>query len=338
MRKSQFFVLLAACVCLVCAIGFASCGNNTDGGELAFVSNGDGTCSVQVGTYKGADVVIPTTSPAGDTVTSIADNAFNDCKKLKSVTIPDTVTVIGTSAFYKCDSLKSVVIPDSVTTVGNYAFYYCEGLQTVELGKGVTEIGQHAFYYCERLTEVSGGENVKTIGNFAFARCPMLSKITIPDGVETIGIAAFKSCRSLFDITLPDTVTSIGRDVFYDTAYYNDEGNWEGDALYLDNFLLRVNTSLKGFYSIDSGTTTIVPYAFYGCTTLTGVSLPDTVTNIGEGAFCDCKKLNSIYFDGTVEAWEAISKGADWNHNIPADTIICSDGFVDLIEAFESET
>ena len=72
-------------------------------------------------TYKNGQGIIIFDAP----VTSIGNQAFDDCTSLTSVTIPDSVTSIGYAAFSGCSSLTSVTIPDSVTSIGNYAFYEC---------------------------------------------------------------------------------------------------------------------------------------------------------------------------------------------------------------------
>ena len=65
----------------------------------------------------------------GEGVTSIGNNAFQNCYSLASITIPENVTSIGSSAFQSCPSLASITIPESVTSIGNYAFYNCYGMR-----------------------------------------------------------------------------------------------------------------------------------------------------------------------------------------------------------------
>lgn len=81
-------------------------------------------------------------------VTSIANNAFKNNKKLKSVTIPTNIKTIGNSAFYKCTALKSVTIPKNVSKIGSKAFYGCKKLtkMTIKTSK-LTEkkVGKKAF-------------------------------------------------------------------------------------------------------------------------------------------------------------------------------------------------
>ena len=180
---------------------------------LAFTSNGDGTCYVSgIGTCTDTDIVIPTKSPAGDTVTSIGSYAFENCSRLTSVTIPDSVTSIGAYAFYKCSRLTSVTIPDSVTSIGSSAFENCSRLTSVTISNGVTSIGDYAFYYCRGLTSVTIPDSVTSIGDGAFEGCNMAS-VTIGDSVTSIGSSTFKGC-DMASVTIPDSVTSIGSSAF----------------------------------------------------------------------------------------------------------------------------
>lgn len=83
---------------------------------------------------RDTDIVIPSMSPAGDSVTSIGNYAFEDCTGLTSITISNSVTSIGDNTFYGCASLTSVTIPNSVTSIGDYAFSGCTGLTDIYCG------------------------------------------------------------------------------------------------------------------------------------------------------------------------------------------------------------
>ncbi len=81
-------------------------------------------------------------------------NAFAIGCGAAEYTIPDSVTTIGEQAFDNCDSLTSVTIPDSVTTIGEKAFRNCDSLTSVTIGNSVTTIGKEAFEYCSSLSSV----------------------------------------------------------------------------------------------------------------------------------------------------------------------------------------
>ena len=151
--------------CAVCGYGMASaaahtydaentcvCGDYKDKGVQFTLSSGTYTVTDYTGTAT--KVVIPATYK-GVAVTGIGEDAFYDCFKLTSVTIPGSVTSIGRYAFSSCRSLTSVTIPASVTSIGNSAFSGCSNLTSVTIPASVTSIGEWAFYGCYGLTSVT---------------------------------------------------------------------------------------------------------------------------------------------------------------------------------------
>ena len=183
-------------------------------GALTYEVSYDKVTITDCDTSASGELVIPS-SIEGYPVTSIGNDAFRECTRLTSVTIPDSVTSIGEGAFYYCYGLTSVTIPDSVTSIGNCAFYNCDGLTSVTIPDSVTSIGDHAFVNCGRLTSVIIGNSVTSIGDYAFCACEALTSVTIPDSVTSIGSGAFYYCTGLTSVTIPDSVTSIGRGAFY---------------------------------------------------------------------------------------------------------------------------
>ena len=83
-----------------------------------------------------------------NSVTTIGNSAFGNCKSLTSITIPNIVTTIGHFTFFNCSSLTNITIPNSVTTIGDGAFDNCKSLTSVTIGKGVSVIGEDAFQGC----------------------------------------------------------------------------------------------------------------------------------------------------------------------------------------------
>ena len=215
--------------------------------------------------------------------------------------IPNTVTAIGRYAFVHCDRLTGVVIGDGVTSIGESAFSYCRSLTSITIPDSVTSIGESAFSYCSSLTSITIPDSVTFIGHFAFDECYNLTSIIIPESVNFIGKFVFSGCESLTSIEIPQSVT------------------------YIDEFAFSFCESLTGIVIPDS-VNRISHRAFICCSSLTSITIPDTVTSIGVEAFDDCTSLTSITFNGTVEEWNAIEKGREWNDNVPATKVVCSDG------------
>ena len=82
--------------------------------------------------------------------------------------------------------------------------------------------------------------------------------------------------------------------------------------------------------TIPDSVTSIGNSAFYDCTGLTSITIPDSVTHIDDYAFNYCTSLTTINFNGTMEQWNAVSKGTNWKTNVPATQVVCTDGTVSI--------
>jgi hypothetical protein len=210
-----------------------------------------------------------------NSVTSIGNYAFYDCKGLTSVTIPNSVTSIGWEAFYDCSGLTSVTIGSGVTSIGWEAFRGCSGLKKVIVKDIAAWCGIkfdvddsnpliYAYHlYSDEDTEITNlviPNSVTSIGNSAFWNCIGLTSVTIPNSVTSIGEGAFANCSGLTSVTIPNSVTSIEYGAF-------------------------VACSGLTSVTIPNSVTTIGKYAFSGCSGLTSVTIGSGVTSIGSGAF-----------------------------------------------------
>lgn len=201
-------------------------------------------------------------------------------------------------AFYDCTSFTSITIPNSVTSIGEYTFYGCTSLKKIKIPNSLTSIGEGAFYYNTSLKSITIPDSVISIGDNAFNNCSSLTSVTIPDGVTNIETWAFSYCTSLKKITIPDSVTNIGNYAFWECPLtYNVYDN----AYYLGNksnpYLVLVKAKRDDIAScpINNNTKFIHSSAFRNCTSLTSITIPDSVTSIGNHAFEKCPLTYNEY-------------------------------------------
>ncbi len=239
---------------------------------------------------KGSSITDVTEVIILDDVTKIFDYAFSGCTGLTYVTIPESVTSIGRVAFYNCTSLTSITIPDSVTSIGSSAFSDCTGLTDVTIPDSVTSIGNYAFYNCTRLTEI----------NYNAVSCSDLSEnnhVFYQAGQRGTGIT----------VNIGANVKKIPAYLFY--PYYNNSSYSpkitkvtfaeNSKCTSIGKYAFSDCTSLTSI-TIPESVISIGNYAFSDCTGLTDVTIPDSVTSIGDAAFLKCTSLTSITIPESV--------------------------------------
>ncbi len=200
-------------------------------------------------------------------VTTIGELAFYDCYNMTSISLPDSLTIIEDAAFNYC-GLTSIIIPNNVTTIDEFAFDACVLLQNIILSDNLTTIGRYAFRYCTNLKSITIPDSVTTIGVHAFENCSSLENVVIGTSLTMIGESLFEDCSSLKKITVTENVKSIGKRAFYNCTSLNEV------------------VILNGVKSIGN-------HAFFK-SGVTSITIPDSVTQIGDYAFSECKKLSSL--------------------------------------------
>lgn len=243
--------------------------------------------------YKG-NIIIPekvTHDGVEYTVTKIADNAFQDCSGLTSITIPNSITSIGYCAFGGCSGLTSITIPNSVNSISGSAFEGCSGLTSITIPSGVTNIRYSTFASCSNLTSVTIPKSLNSIMEDAFAKCYNLKAVYISDLEAWLNVYLdegtivsdnpisssplyyanhlFLNGKEITELEIPNTISTINNFIFC---------NW---------------SSLTSV-SIPNSVTSINYFAFKGCKGLTSITIPNSVTSIGWGAFQGCTGLTTI--------------------------------------------
>lgn len=232
--------------------------------------------------------------------------------RLTSITIPISVTEIKGNSLGTNPNLKTVHIPPLVTKIGSsytrgWAFANNSGLMTVEIPPSVTEIYTEAFAYCGNLEYVKLPPFLNEIGDYLFQYCTSLKNITIPDGYTYIGAGMF-AWSGLTSIYIPASVTSIGSGAFRGCANAAvvrvNSNNSDYDSRNNCNAIIETATDTLmygfGLTVIPSTVTTIDSFAFADITTLTSITIPSSIGDIGYRAFYGCTNLAEVIVNNPV--------------------------------------
>ncbi len=246
-------------------------------------------------------------------VTHIGTYAFYGCSSLESVTLSERVATISSHAFDGCTSLAQITLPASVKTINAYAFYDCKGLTAINIPDGVTVISGDAFGNCTGLTEITIPSGVTQIISYAFEKCSNLAEVNFsaPSKLESIGYRAFGGCSSLKNIRIPADVNYITAGAFENcsglehitVSINNTRYKAAGDCL-IDKLNNSLVAGCKNSIIPDNGSVTqIAQYAFSGCSQLTSLHIPASVSYISDNAFSRLTALAEITVDENNAAY-----------------------------------
>ena len=263
--------------------------------------------------------ITSSTAPYSSAKVADADNNLTIVNIPEIVTyngIVYNVTSIGSRAFSGYTGLTSVTIGNSVTSIGWQAFSGCTGLTSVTIGNSVTSIGGQAFSDCMGLTSVTIGNSVTSIGYQAFSGCTGLTSVTIGNSVTSIEKSVFRGCNSLTSVTwnakaCSDFYNERNTPFYYYTTDDDDKylkfdirsqitSFTFGDSVqHIPAYLCEQMTNLTSV-TIPNSVTSIGNEAFWGCIGLTSVTIGNSVTSIGSYAFSRCRSLTSVTIPNSV--------------------------------------
>ena len=246
----------------------------------------------------------------------IADNAFEGCVYLESITIPGGIRNIPYYAFAGCSSLKELVVEEGVEFLSASSFAECTSIERITL-PSTLEVGDYAFAYLDCLKSVEFPNGIVSIGEYAFAHSGSLESIKVPaclfevshytafagtdisnievyferlDRVEVDGsiytkdmktLVKYGGDQSITSFTVPESVENIAECAFRDCT--------------LQEIILPQELKVIGMG------------AFYNCDGFVSLDVPQGVTYLGDCAFYDCDGLESFVFDLGIDTFEHAS-------------------------------
>lgn len=194
--------------------------------------------------------------------------------------LPEGIVEIRENVFYNKYNLNEVILPSTLKKIGNSAFEYSYQLNKVTFNDGLETIGNNAFYLTN-LTNINLGNNLQSIGENAFANNYNLVTVNIGDSSVDIGANAFINNPNTTSVTLGNNIKSIG-----DYAFYNNnigEINIPGTVKTIGDYAFYLNNLTH--ITLNEGLENIGDYAFYENGNIKNITIPRSVTEIGDGAF-----------------------------------------------------
>lgn len=261
----------------------------------------------------------------------------NTCENGEGVIIFESdVTSIGDDAFFECRNLKSIEFSNSITSIGESTFFGCVNLESITIPQSVISIGEMAFEGCTSLREICVSWNIPLQVDNLFDESLDCSSLVlcVPEGTDTLyqNAKVWKDCAvvqgtnniiyyTTTDGQIAEFIGYLGwqEPTLYSNTYENGKGVLKydgvikriGDEAFYDCSTLEsielpnsvTNIEKRAFLGCSSLTSIIIPegvtslgdFSFSDCSNLSSIEIPSSVTNIGEGAFCCCSGLKNIF-------------------------------------------
>ncbi|MBE6712289.1 MAG: hypothetical protein E7580_02080 [Ruminococcaceae bacterium] len=178
------------------------------------------------------------------------------------------------------DSIRGIDILEGITSVGDYSFCDCFSAGWVHFPSTLTRIGKYAFRGCSSLVSFTFPENLNTIDDYAFKGCTSLTNIAVPVTVTSLGGGVFAGCKGLYNLSVAEG-----------NPYYHSDGN----CIIKTSSKTLVAGCTQSVIPKDGSVTSIGEGAFFG-SNISQISIPDSVTSVGDFAFSECSSAQSVSF------------------------------------------
>ena len=308
--------------------------------SLTSINIPNGVTSIGNNAFLGCSLLTSITIPNG--IQEIGCTAFDECDSLQyneyenglylgnevnpylvfvkaknenvtDVTISNQTKIILDKAFSN-SSIQSITIPKSVTYVGKYAFnncssiiIYCEEENALESWSDSWVINAGPVYWGVKQKIIQDGIIYIISGDQIIAtgcteelstKVKINSQIKVDEKIYevSIGKALFRGNTSIESITLPFIGSSLDQPTHF--GYLFGAYSFDMNSKCVPSSLKKVTIT---------GGSTILDYAFYGCSSLKNIVISNSVTHIGGNAFKNCSNL-TIYC-------EVSSIPSGWNSN-----------------------
>ncbi len=314
---------------------------------LTSITIGDGITKIEGCAFSGCTSLTSIILP--ENLISIDEYAFAGCANLSSIIFPENLISIDECAFMSCASLTSIVIPNNVTSMGAFAFSGCTNLSSVTIGDGVTDIGYYAFQECKNLTSITIGVSVTDI-MWLFEGCVNISDVTwnarncecsgkeplftesaakitsftFGDEVEMIPNHLCYGMQNISSVNVPKYVTNIGDSAFYGCTNITKVVWNARDCIYSGSGSPFAESADKiTSFAFGNEVETIPSDLCNGFRRVRSVTLPRTLSEIGDNAFNGCNGLVDITIYASLPPLAETSSFSNYNAtlHVPCDVL-----------------
>lgn len=260
------------------------------------------------------------------TVTGITSSAFQNCRRLTTVTLPVGLTTISDSTFASCHDLVHVGLPASLTIIGNSAFFQCASLVGITIPAAVASIAINSFLDCESLADIVVdplNPHFRSIDGVLFNKAvttlikypqPKAGDYQVPETVTTIDSFAFLKCRNLTSLAIPSATLWMVRNDWngcrsltaITVAPTNPNFSSVNGVLFNKNAasLIRCPEGKTGTFAAPT-VRDLTSGAFRDCASLTEVTFSSGITTLPQHSFSGCVALEAITLPPRLERIEA---------------------------------
>ena len=242
--------------------------------------------AIEKDVFKGKNTI--KTVELNDGLVRIGGHAFDGCSGIQSLTIPATVTYIGPEAFANCSGLKEMVIENKTNN------------EAVESGNNFLSIGEQAFDGCSGIQSLIIPASVTYIGPEAFANCSGLTEVIIKDGVEILETNLVNQSYPFYQFDPTEIFTNCNIKELYlnrPTEEISFRQSGVQNVIIGSNVTSITEKMFKNLETLKSVTiegeslVKVGKDAFSGCSNLSQMNLPESLTRVDECAFTDCRSL-----------------------------------------------
>ena len=222
-------------------------------------------------------------------IAEIPDNAFNGCSALWKIVLPENVQTIGGSAFYGCKGISSIVLPSGVITIKNSSFSNCTSLRAVYCKSIITPTGSSGMFN----SNASERKMYVPVSSVYAYKTALYWK----NYADYIVGYDFEKMEEVFEIPANNEIWYIS-----DDDKIIKPNNTEAFGAKIVSYMYENG---KNIIKFDGDVVQIGDSAFKGCTALSSIVIPNSITLIGSSAFSDCTSLSSITIGDRVTSIES---------------------------------